>query len=135
MKGTSGPALRNVIMSRDSGVSDVAIEKVMNSDFGRITLNEYKTIIDALIEFSPDRLGEGDLGGFSMRKKFIKAAQLNEFFKVEKYEKDRDTSEAEKKRGNLKKDLPSTLMTQHLRGYPQELLLDTESLGGTETPS
>ena len=48
-----------------------------------------------------------------MRKKFIKAA-LNEFFKVEKYEKDRDTSEAEK-RGNLKKDLPSTLMTQHLR--------------------
>ena len=68
MKGTSGPALRNVIMSRDSGVSDVAIEKVMSSDFGRINLNEYKTIIDALIEFSPDRLGEGDLGGFSMRK-------------------------------------------------------------------
>jgi len=128
MKGTSGPALRNVIMSRDSGVSDVAIEKVMNSDFGRITLNEYNTIIDALIEFSPDRLGEGDLGGFSMRKKFIKAAQLNEFFKVERLERDRDTSKAEAK-GQLEERLAEYFNDPAFKGVPSGTLVGYRKFG------
>ena len=94
MKGSSRTALTRVL-KRSEDVSDTAVQKVLDGNIDKITLNEYKSIIDALIKEGARNLD--DEGGFATRKKFLKQAQVDEFFKVEKYERNRDTSKAEEK--------------------------------------
>ena len=119
MKGASRTAFTRVLKSSED-VSDMAVQKVLDGNIDKITLNEYKSIIDALIKEGARNLD--DEGGFSTRKKFLKKTQVDEFFKVERLERGRDTSKAESQ-GQLDDKLAEYFNDPAFAGVPPATLV------------